>query len=120
MFFSFSNKNYTFSMGAALSEIKELNPDTSAKQLWKSGMNIGRDMIGTMTNTLILAFVGGTLATLLVLISYGVHTTQLLSSNFIALELAQGIAGSAAVVLTVPISAAICSVGYTNNFLKKR
>lgn len=101
------------SMGASLGEIKSLNPNVSAKQLMKSGMNIGRDMIGTMTNTLILAFVGGTLATILILMAYGVHTTQLVSSNFIALEVAQGIAGSTAVVLTVPISAFIASVGYT-------
>ncbi len=99
------------SLGASLSEIKDLNPNITSKELFKSGMNIGRDMIGTMTNTLILAFAGGTLATMLILVSYGVQFNQLLSSNFIALELATGIAGSAAVVLTVPISSAICAFG---------
>ncbi|MBR5279053.1 MAG: YibE/F family protein [Clostridia bacterium] len=97
------------SLGASLSEIKDLNPGITSKELFKSGMNIGRDMIGTMTNTLILAFAGGAVATMLILISYGVQFHQLLSSNFIALELATGIAGSAAVVLTVPISSAINS-----------
>lgn len=97
------------SMGASLHEIKELNPDISPKELFRSGMNIGRDMIGTMTNTLILAFTGGTLATLIVFMSYGIQFNQLLSSNFLALEVATGIAGSSAVVLTVPISAAVFS-----------
>lgn len=100
------------SMGASLGEIKELNPKITPKELFRSGMNIGRDMIGTMTNTLILAFAGGALATLLILISYGVQTNQLLSSDFIALELAQGLAGSAAVILTVPIGAMVCAIGY--------
>ena len=100
------------SIGASLSEIKELNPDITATGLFRSGMNIGRDMIGTMTNTLILAFAGGALSTLLVLISYGVQANQLLSSDYIALEVAQGLAGSTSVVLTVPISAAVCAVGY--------
>lgn len=100
------------SIGASLYEIHELNPEISSKELFKSGMNIGKDMIGTMTNTLILAFVGGGVATLIALISYGVQYNQLISSNYIALEVAKGLAGSAAVVLTVPISAAACAFGY--------
>ena len=95
------------SMCASLNEIKEINPNISPKALFRSGMNIGRDMIGTMTNTLILAFAGGTLATLLLFIALGLQFHQLLSSNFLALEIAAGISGSMAVVLTVPISAAI-------------
>lgn len=100
------------SIGASLSEIRELNPDISSKELFKSGMNIGRDMIGTMTNTLILAFTGGSIAMLILLVSYGVQYNQLISSNYIALEVAKGLAGSAAVVLTVPISALVCAFGY--------
>lgn len=106
------------SIGASLCEIRQLNPDISSKELFKSGMNIGRDMIGTMTNTLILAFAGGSIAMLILLISYGVQYNQLISSNYIALEVAKGLAGSAAVVLTVPISAAVCAFGY--NFVKTK
>ena len=100
------------SLGASLEEISSLNPEMGRKELFQSGMNIGKDMMGTMTNTLILAFAGGSLSTLLVLISYGVQFHQFVSSNFLALEAAKGLAGSAAVVLTVPISAAVCAVGY--------
>ncbi len=97
------------SIGASLQEIKDLNPKITPKQLFQSGMNIGKDMIGTMTNTLILAFTGGTLSTLIIFLSLGLQFNQLLSSNFLALEIASGISGSMAVVLTVPISAAICA-----------
>lgn len=107
------------SIGASLYEIRELNPDISSKELFKSGMNIGRDMIGTMTNTLILAFAGGSIAMLILLISYGVQYNQLISSNYIALEVAKGLAGSAAVVLTVPISAVVCAFGYAKHKNKK-
>ena len=100
------------SIGAALCEIAEMNPDISGRNLFRSGMNIGRDMIGTMTNTLILAFAGDSVATLIVFISYGVQKNQLLSSNYLTLELAKGLAGSTAVVLTVPISAFICALCY--------
>ena len=105
------------SIGASLQEIVSLKPEIKQKELFRSGMNIGRDAIGTMTNTLILAFAGGTLATLLILISYGVQFHQLVSSNFLAIEIAQGLAGSAAIVLTVPISAFVNAVG--RSFLHK-
>lgn len=99
------------SLGASLNEIKELNPKMTSKALFRSGMNIGRDMIGTMTNTLILAFTGGALANLILYLAYGIQFNQLMSSNFLALEIATGISGSAAVVLTVPISAAVTAFG---------
>ena len=46
------------SISSALSELKAVNPEMTLGELWKSGRNIGRDMVGTMTNTLILAFLG--------------------------------------------------------------
>ena len=100
------------SLGAALYEIQILNPKISGRELFQSGMNIGRDMIGTMTNTLILAFSGGSLSTLLVFISYGIQFNQSISSDFFAVEVVQGIAGSSAVILTVPITAMVCAIGY--------
>lgn len=100
------------SVRAAITEIYQLKPESSGKALFLSGMNIGRDMIGTMTNTLILAFAGSALLTLLVFISYGVQYEQLLSSDYLAIELAQAIAGSMAVSLMVPITSLICAVGY--------
>ena len=75
--------------------------------LFKSGINIGRDMIGTMCQTLVLAFVGSSLASLLVAISYGTDPNRFLSSDFIAVEILQSIIGSTAIIITVPISAFI-------------
>ena len=95
------------SLGSALWEIKENAPSLSRKMLVQSGMNIGKDMIGTMANTLILAFLGGSLPALFVYLSYGVQRQQFLSSDFLAMEVAMGIAGSTAVILTVPISALV-------------
>ena len=46
-------------------------------QLFRSGMNIGKDMIGTMSNTLIFAFAGNALATMMSLTAYGVQSAQL-------------------------------------------
>ncbi|WMJ87125.1 YibE/F family protein [Anaerocolumna sp. MB42-C2] len=106
------------SIGSSLYEITSLNPAITGKEIFKSGMNIGKDMIGTMTNTLILAYAGSSLMTLLIFISYGLQYQQLLSSDYLAIELGQAIAGSAAVVITVPVASAFCSLGYPH-FNKK-
>ena len=79
-------------------------------QLFRSGMNIGKDMIGTMSNTLIFAFAGNALAAMLSLTAYGVQTSQLLNSNYAALEIAQGLCGTGGVILTVPIASAAAAV----------
>ncbi len=95
------------SMSAALYEIKAVQPDIAPRSLFKSGIAVGRDMIGANCQTLILAFVGSSLATLLVLVSYGTQFDQFLSSNYLAVEVVHGITGSIAVILAVPITAAL-------------
>lgn len=93
------------SLLSALWELKRQGTQDGS-QLFRSGMNIGKDMIGTMSNTLIFAFAGNALATMLSLTAYGVQSAQLLNSDYIALEIAQGLCGTGAVILTVPIASA--------------
>lgn len=92
------------SLLSALWEVHETDPALPGKRLFTSGMHIGRDMIGTMSNTLVFAFAGGSLTTILVLIAYGTQPNQLLHSDYVALELAQGLCGTCAVILTVPLA----------------
>lgn len=93
------------SLLSALWELKQQETQDGG-QLFRSGMNIGKDMIGTMSNTLIFAFAGNALATMLSLTAYGVQASQLLNPNYIALEIAQGLCGTGGVILTVPIASA--------------
>ena len=60
-----------------------------------------------MANTLIFAFVGGSLTSMLVFYSWGVQANQLLNSDYLAVELAQGICSTMAVIITVPAAALI-------------
>ena len=111
------------SIVSALSELFHHQPNLTQKQILDSGIEIGKDLIGTMTNTLILAFTGSAFVSLLVLFSYNVDIKQLLSSNYIAIEFAQGIAGTLGIVLTVPIASFISAWALTNkksnnNFFK--
>lgn len=97
------------SLTAALMELVVVDPSVTARQVMKSGFNIGKDMIGTMSNTLILAFAGTALNTMLVLTAYGVSRTQFISSDYLAIELAQGLCATIGVILTVPITTGICA-----------
>ena len=78
-------------------------------------MNIGRDMVGTMTNTLILAFLGSGLVLILYIYSLSPARYMLLSSSFLATELVSGLSSSVGVILSVPITVAICAAAYGKN-----
>ncbi|MBE5928115.1 MAG: YibE/F family protein [Lachnospiraceae bacterium] len=93
------------SVTSALYEMIGIKESIGRKELFTAGMNMGKDMIGTMTNTLILAFAGGSFVNLIIFASYNMSFVQLMTSDFIVIELLQGIACTAAVVLAVPISA---------------
>ena len=100
------------SLLSALWEVRLADPDITGRGLWKAGLRMGRDMIGTMSNTLIFAFAGGSLTTLLVLMTYGTDPVQLLHSDYIALELAHGLCGTCAVILTVPLASLVSAAVY--------
>ncbi len=98
------------SLAAALEELILVNPDLNRKSLIKSGLNIGKDMIGTMSNTLILAFAGTALNTMISLLAFGYQFEQLFSSDYLSIELTQGLCATIGVVLTVPIATGICAL----------
>ena len=97
------------SVASPLFEIKRVRPDVDARQIFASGMEIGRDMIGTMCQTLILAFVGSATGELLLQVSYGTQLEALVSSDYMAVEVLQSFAGGAAVILCVPATALVAA-----------
>lgn len=88
-------------------EMKEQNPDASVGSLFRSGMQIGKDAMGTMANTLILAFAGSSLNMLILVQTYNIPFLQLINMDSIALEVVQSVAGSIGILLTVPLVALI-------------
>jgi uncharacterized membrane protein len=97
------------SIASSVYEVYTANPTLSKKELFLSGINVGRDMMGTMANTLLLAFTGTTLPSLMILYAMKVPFTQLANMNMVTIEVIQGIIGCFGVVLTVPIVAFISS-----------
>ena len=97
----------TMSVASALFEMKEIHPEMYMTEVFRSGISIGQDMIGTMCETLILAFAGSSITALLVMIAYGAQFNQILSSDYVAIELIHSLTGSMAVILSVPITAGL-------------
>ena len=73
-------------------------------------MNIGKDAMGTMSNTLILAFAGTSLNMMLLIYSYNVSYYQLMETDFVATEIIQGITGSLGIISAVPFVAFMSSL----------
>lgn len=94
------------SIASAVNEISEVDPSLTGRALFKSGMNIGRDLIGTMTNTLILAFAGSSLNLMIIMFAAGMQPYQLINNNDTAMEVIKAVAGSLGLVLAVPLTAA--------------
>ena len=95
------------SVSSAISEIHDKAPQLGCLELFKSGMNVGRDMMGTMSNTLILAFVGSAVSELVINYAYNLPFRQIINSYNIGIEIMQGVSGSIGVILTVPAVAGV-------------
>lgn len=104
----------TMGIASSLAEVRAANPEMNRWQLFRSGMNIGRDMVGTMTNTLILAFLGSSFTLIMYLYTIGLSYHQLTSSPYLSIEIVSGISSSIGVILSIPLTALICAVFYTN------
>ncbi|MBM7615789.1 YibE/F family protein [Alkaliphilus hydrothermalis] len=102
------------SVSSAMAEIKRVNPTIRGRELIKSGMNVGRDIMGSMANTLILAYAGSTIPLLLLFMAYETSIVKIINLDIIATEIIRAIAGSIGLILTIPITA------FTSGFLLER
>ncbi len=98
------------SIASSLDEIKMKNPEITGKELFESGMNIGRDIIGTMSNTLILAYVGGSLTLILLFMACDMSLMEILNKETIAEQIISALSGSMGVIFTVPITSFVYSI----------
>lgn len=99
-------------IASAISELKAMNPKAKYYDLFKAGLNIGQDAMGTMANTLILAFAGASLNMLLLFRIFDYPMLQIINSDLMVLEIIQGISGSIGIVLTVPLVAVLSASMY--------
>lgn len=113
-------------IASSLGELKEKASNITRLDLVRSGINIGRDIMGTMSNTLVLAYIGSSLSTVLLLITYATNLNELLNRELIIVELMQALIGSSAILLTIPLTAIVCGLlyygrqGYTPRHLPEK
>ena len=103
------------SISSAIDEIYKQNSSLTRTELFKAGLRVGRDMMGTDSNTLILAFAGSSVSTLLLDYAYNLPYQQIINSNNIGIAIMQGLAGSFGIVLSVPFTVLICTVLFHKN-----
>lgn len=100
------------SVPSAIEELHRKRQELTAAELFKSGMNVGRDMMGTMSNTLILAFAGTSINTLVTAYAYNYPAIYTMNLYSTCIEIIRGIAGSLGVIYTIPVAAAVAALFY--------
>ena len=97
------------SISSAIEEVHNANQNLTTKELFDSGMNVGKDIMGTMTNTLILAYTGSSIPLLLLFMAYETSMIKIINLDIIATEIVRSLSGSIGLVLTIPLTALIAS-----------
>ena len=92
------------SISSALSELLEGSPHLGWGDIMRSGMNIGRDILCTMTNTLILVYIGGALSSTLLLTVYSNSMLEMLNREMIVVEILQALVSSTGLLFVIPIT----------------
>ena len=100
------------SISSSLWEVKEEARNLRFETLFRSGLNIGRDIMGSMANTLILAYIGTSLSVVLVLGIYSSSLTELFNREMIVVEVLKALAGSFGILFAMPLTAFACATIY--------
>lgn len=100
-------------IASALHEMKSSNRNLSSYSLWQAGNSIGRDIFGMMSNTLVLAYIGGSLTLVLLYASFTPSWSALLNREMVVVEVLQAIIGSFGILFAIPFTSFVCAVLYS-------
>lgn len=95
------------SIASSIEEVYNANNDLTREELIKAGMNVGRDIMGTMTNTLILAYTGSSIPLLLLFMAYDTSLLEIINLEIVSAEIVRSLAGSIGLILTIPLTAIV-------------
>ncbi|WP_408954412.1 YibE/F family protein [Natroniella sp. ANB-PHB2] len=98
------------SIASSATQVKEANPDISFQELMFHSLEVGRDIMGTMSNALILAYVGGSLPMLLLFLYQNFSWVRIINMDYVAAEILNGVAGSLGLVVAIPVTSVIASL----------
>lgn len=104
---------------SAVYEVVEKRPDLTWWEATRSGMNVGRAAMGTMTTTLLFAYSGGYVALLMVFMAQGTPVENILNYKYVAAELIHTVIGSFGLVTVAPFTALCAGVFLTRREKKE-
>lgn len=99
----------SMTIASSMYELATHMQEKTFEKLFHSGMNIGKDSIGTMTNTLILAYLGSSFAEILIYIAVNANLAYLFNLESTAVQILQSLVGSIGILICVPITVLICT-----------
>ena len=110
------------SIATSLEEIAITDPEVSPASLLGSGLKIGSDMLGTMTNTLVLAYTGSSLTLVLLIVAQGAEypLIRLMNMEFICVEIVRSASGLFGMSTAIPLSALVASMIFTKSKISHR
>lgn len=101
------------SIASTMNELIKTSSNISVKELIKSGLNVGKDTMGTMANTLILAYVGESLILIILFILNNSSIISVINSDFIASEILRGLCGTIGMISAIPITTMLYGLMYS-------
>lgn len=94
----------SMSITSVIFEIKKKNPQIRGKELFQSGLTVGKDVMATMVNTLVLAYVGSFMPVLISYVYSEVPMKYALNTELISVEIIRSLCGSIGLILTIPLT----------------
>lgn len=98
---------------SAVQEVVEKKPEIGWREAARSGMNVGRAAMGTMTTTLLLAYSGGYITLLMVFMAQGTPADHILNYKYVAAEVLDTVVGSFGLVTVAPFTALVAGIMLT-------
>ncbi|QOR34333.1 YibE/F family protein [Clostridium sp. 'deep sea'] len=103
------------SIASSMHEIKQQAPHLETRELYRAGLNVGKDVMGTMVNTLILAYAGTSLPLLMLFRADKMPLLRVLNMDLVVSEIVRSLAGSIGLICCIPLTALIAAVIYTRS-----
>ena len=106
-------------VSVSMEEIHHHRPDLSRAALMKSGLKVGRSVLGTMTTTLMLAYSGNYLSMLMYFVGQGTPLGDIINLKYVSSQLLNTLVGSFGLVVAAPLTALIAGFAYTGERKRK-
>jgi len=105
----------TVSISSSMWEMKQIHSKLTFNELIKSGMTVGKDIMGSMSNTLILAYTGSSIFLMLLFKGYNLKFIEIINMDLISSEIIRAIAGSIGLIMAIPITVLISGIVYSKH-----